>query len=80
MRDHFLWLVSIVVVLTLLSAGGAVTMAFCMPSPASIAMERLFETFLSLAMAGFFAILSLLATLHVAEPRKPPSGPGNTLI
>jgi hypothetical protein len=55
-------------------------MAFCMPSPASIAMERLFETFLSLAMAGFFAILSLLATLHVAEPRKPPSGPSNTLI
>jgi len=61
MRDRFIWLVSIVVVLTLLSACGAVTMTLCMTSPPSIITDRLLE----MAVAGFFTILGLLTTLHV---------------
>jgi hypothetical protein len=64
MHDHFIYMVTTVVGLTLVWAIGAVIIALYMPTPPSIAMERLFETFLALAAAGFFTVLSLLATHH----------------
>ena len=71
MRDRFVHVVSAVVALTAASALGAVLVALHMPSPPPLAMERLFETFLSFSAAGFFALLGLLAALH--GPITPPS-------
>jgi hypothetical protein len=64
MRDRFLYLVAAVFVLTCASMIGAVLLAVCGSSPPPLAMERLFETFLSFAAAGFFSLLGLLAAYH----------------
>ena len=64
MRDRFVCLISCVVVLTVASTVGATFVAFCGPSPTPLAMERLLDTFLSFAAAGFFSILGMLGALH----------------
>lgn len=64
MMDKFLGLVVIVSLLTVLWASTAVAIVFLGPVPSTLQSERLFETFLSLAVAGFFTVLGLLAAHH----------------
>jgi hypothetical protein len=59
MGDKSFLLVS-VLVLTILSAVGAVAIMVYGRSPPSPFAERLFDTFISLTGAGFFALLGLL--------------------
>jgi hypothetical protein len=60
-HDLGLFLVCSVLGLTILSALGAVAIMVCSPSPPTPFSERLFDTFISFAGAGFFTVLGLLA-------------------
>jgi hypothetical protein len=62
MHDYVLLLFGAVMCLTILSGSGAMVMAWRLKSSTPFA-ERLFDTLLWIASAGFFAILGLLAAV-----------------
>lgn len=60
-RDLAFFLVCAVLGLTILAAVGAVAIMLFGPTPPSAYSERLFDTFISFTVAGFFTVLGLLA-------------------
>jgi hypothetical protein len=71
-HDRFVFIVlGAVLALTVMAGVGAVGVGLFGPAPPTLFSERLFDTFVHLATAGFFALLGLLAGYGHSVSRSP---------